>query len=58
MISFFLLPKGVLQNWIITGLDSFGKGTARKRNTDWLNGVSYVLLKTRVGLVFMTLIAG
>jgi hypothetical protein len=39
----------------VTGLDSFGKGTVRKRNIDWLNGVSCALPKTRVGLVFMTL---
>jgi hypothetical protein len=30
-------------------------GTVRKINTDWLNGASFVVLKTRVGLLFKTL---
>jgi hypothetical protein len=41
-------------NWITNGLDSFGKGTSRKRNIDWLKGVLFAVPKPRVGLVFMT----
>jgi hypothetical protein len=54
MISFFLVPKESCTNQIITILDSFGKGTTRKRNIDWLKRVS-VVPKIRVGLVFTTL---
>jgi hypothetical protein len=42
-------------NWIIIGLELFGKGTVRKRNIDWLNTVLFAVPKTRVDLVFMTL---
>jgi hypothetical protein len=54
MISFFILPKGFLLNWIITGLDFFGKGTIRKRNIDWLNEVLSAIPMIRVGSVFIT----
>jgi hypothetical protein len=42
MISFFLLPKGVLKSAIIIVLDSFGKGIVRKKNIDWSSGVLFV----------------
>jgi hypothetical protein len=46
-----LILQRELTNWIITGLDFFGKGIAkkRKRNINWLNGVLFVVLKTKVG---------
>lgn len=41
MISFFQLPKEVLQRWDYFHRDSFGKWIVRKRSIDWLNGTSY-----------------
>ncbi|XP_073360804.1 uncharacterized protein [Aegilops tauschii subsp. strangulata] len=35
--------------------DSFGKEIASKRNIDWLNGVWFVVPKTKAGWAFMTL---
>jgi hypothetical protein len=55
MISFFLLPKGVLHKLDDYRSRFFWQGDNKKKNTNWLNGVSCVLLKTRAGLVFMTL---
>jgi hypothetical protein len=55
MISFFLLPKGVLQKLNSIDLDSFGKETARKRSFNWSNGVWSVDPKTKAGLEFTTL---
>ena len=51
MISFFQLPKGVLKSWIISDQDSFGKGIARKRNIDWLDGMLFVDQKIKEDLV-------
>jgi hypothetical protein len=55
MVSFFLLPKGVLHKLDYYRSRFFGKGTARKRNIDWLNGMWYADLKIRGGWGFMTL---
>jgi hypothetical protein len=54
MISFFLLPKGILQKLDYCQSRFLGKGTARKRNIDWLSGVWFTELKIKVGWGFMT----
>jgi hypothetical protein len=55
MISFFLLPKEVLHKLDYYRSRFFWRGDSEKKNIDWLNRVLCVLLKTRVGLVFITL---
>jgi hypothetical protein len=55
MISFFLFPKAVFHKLDYCRSRFFCKGTVRKITTDWLNEASFVVLKTRVGLVFKTL---
>jgi hypothetical protein len=54
MISFFILPKGVLHKLDYYRSRFFGKGIVRKRNIGWLNGVWFAALKIREGLGFMT----
>jgi hypothetical protein len=54
MISFFLLPKGVLHKLDYYHSRFFGKGTTRKINIDSLSGVLFVDPKIREGLDFMT----
>jgi hypothetical protein len=49
------VSKKILASPLVPALICLTKGTARKINIDWLNGVSYVLLKTRVSLVFIIL---
>jgi hypothetical protein len=55
MISFLSCQKESYISSIIIDLASFSKGTTRKRNIDWLNGVLFVDLKIRVDLEFATL---
>jgi hypothetical protein len=53
MISFFLLPKGVLKKLDYYRSRFFGKGVVRKRNFDWSSGILFVHPRIREGWVFM-----
>jgi hypothetical protein len=53
MISFFLLPKAVLRKMDYYRSIFFWQGDSEKKKYRLANGVSYVLLKIRVGLVFI-----
>jgi hypothetical protein len=54
MISFFLLPKGVLYKLDYYWSRFFWQGNSEKRSIVWPNGVLFAVLRTKEGLVFMT----
>jgi hypothetical protein len=55
ILSFFLLPKGVLNRLNFSDQDYFGRATVKIRNIDWISEVWSVPQKTIVGLVFTIL---
>jgi hypothetical protein len=53
MLSFFLLPKEVLNSWISSDQDSFG--TVKIKSIDWPSGAWFASQKIKGGYVFRTL---
>jgi hypothetical protein len=47
LLSFFLLPKGVLKRLDFFRSRFFWQGDSEKKNIDWLSGVSFTAQKTK-----------
>ena len=49
VLSFFEVPRGVLERWIIFYLDFSGKVKIIRRNTGLLDGISFANLRIKGG---------